>query len=205
MVHRTLIIVLIALFFGVYQSLTFTVHTTAMKALFIQMNQVYSIDETKKLQQSLNGDRLARSRYAEVALLQTLFAEIRRLHPEPAHVRTIVTQLLSGAYVQLPDEGILYQQLIHLFPGQLQARISSHVSVQQQYSLSGAVIHEVLLGVREDERGKLYTWIQFEAHGTHSANALAYHLIDYVNYKITGRNIGPYGHSPYTERRPLIL
>lgn len=114
-------------------------------------------------------------------------------------------EALKGGHLKFHDQGDLYEKLVaHLQPT-LKTRRSSHDSCEQQYSFSGPVISEVLIGVSRDKEGNKRTWIQFEKHNMRTIIGLIMHLIDYLQYKLLGKNIGPYGKSEYTERRPFII
>ncbi len=114
-------------------------------------------------------------------------------------------ELLKGGHIRFEDNGLFYNELVDEFYTNLSPRYSSHKSSQQQYSLSGPVIKEVLFGVSKDVQGKETTWIQFEKNNTKTFISLILHLFDYIMHKLTGKNIGPYGTSIFTEKNPFII
>ncbi len=114
-------------------------------------------------------------------------------------------EILKGGHIKFEDNGSFYNELVEEFNTNLQPRISSHKSSAQQFSLSGPVIKEVLFGVTVDGNGKEKTWMQFEKNNTKTLLNLILHLFDYIKHKLTGKNIGPYGDSVFTENNPFII
>ena len=141
--------------------------------------------------------------HLEVNFVLKLIAELRISFNQNSIVTTeILEEMLKGAYLRFEDNGELYNKLVHLFHANLQKRRSSHDSCAQQYSFSGPIVKEILFGVSK-ENGLKTTWIQFERHDTNTPVNFVLHLGDYFLYKWTGKNIGPYGSSNYTESNPL--
>jgi hypothetical protein len=118
--------------------------------------------------------------------------------------------LLYGAHV-LVDEPYLYERW--LFPGASHQRISSHhpeidKAEYPDYGMRGPLVREKLHG-----RTSHGTWLQLEktpATMTAGKRKLptwtdVKHLIDYVMYRLTRSNVGPWGRSAATERRPMYL
>lgn len=110
------------------------------------------------------------------------------------------------------------------FPAPLKYRASSHISHgEKQGSFTTPVLHHVLFSTRKEDPhdpvSKKYTWVQLENKPIKSVqewrfsptsilneicNAIL-HFLDFLKYKITGRNIGAYGTSEYTENKPLKI
>ena len=122
-----------------------------------------------------------------------------------------VTQLrdvLHGGHV-LIDDPQLYTRW--QFANVSHKRISSHhhdidKKLYPDYGMRGYVVREELHG-----RTHHGTWMQLEktpvTTGTKKLPSLddIKHLADYVIYRITRSNVGPWGLSQLTERRPLYL
>ena len=116
--------------------------------------------------------------------------------------------VLWGGHVLVDDPG-LYERWI--FPQQSRQRISSHhhnidKKKYPDIGMRGPLVREKLHG-----RTAQGTWVQLEktpaAIGTKklpSPQDVA-HLMDYVVYRVTRRNVGPWGLSHRTERRPMYL
>ncbi len=141
-----------------------------------------------------------------------------RLRPEEAaiiadleHHGLDVVQLrevLCGAHV-LIDEPTLYDRW--RFPQLSRERLSSHHRTvdKQRYpdlGLRGPLVREKLHG-----RTAQGTWVQLEKTPASMGgfklptwNDLQ-HLVDYVVYRITKRNVGPWGLSGHVEKRPMYL
>jgi hypothetical protein len=114
--------------------------------------------------------------------------------------------VLRGAQV-LVDDTSLYERW--QFPGVSHQRISSHhheidKHKYPDYGMRGPVLREKL-------HGRLFhgTWVQLEktpvAPGKRPSWIDVVHLADYVIYKATRSNVGPWGRSVDTEKRPLYL
>lgn len=113
-----------------------------------------------------------------------------------------MAQILQGAHVCVTDtEGSFYDFFKHL-PG-VWTRISSHQSDREQFGIpEGRVISTVLVGTLNNS-----TWFQLEADPwdpRHNFRGSFFHVLDYLEYRFTGRNIGPLGTSSSTDRRPLV-
>jgi hypothetical protein len=116
--------------------------------------------------------------------------------------------LLCGGHV-LVDDPQLYQDW--QFAKVSHLRISSHhhdidKKLYPDFGMRGHVVREKLHG--RTARG---TWMQLEktpaAFGQRKLPSLTdlRHLMDYVVYRITRSNVGPWGLSRLTERHPLYL
>jgi len=114
--------------------------------------------------------------------------------------------VLRGAHV-LVDDPSLYERW--QFPGVSHERISSHhheidKHEYPDYGMQGPVLREKLHG-----RLAHGTWVQLEktpvAPGKRPSWIDLVHLADYVIYKVTRSNIGPWGRSADTEKRPMYL
>lgn len=124
---------------------------------------------------------------------------------DPVRTQDILQEMLNGGHLNMEDGGKFYDELVRNFNSSISKRISSHHSVAQQYSLSYPISKEVLFGVTEDAEGRKRTWMQFEKHNTKNLLNIILHLIDYIKYRITGKNIGPFGSSEHTDSNPLIV
>lgn len=118
--------------------------------------------------------------------------------------------LLRGAHV-LVDESYLYDRW--LFPGVSHQRISSHhpeidKRTYPDYGMRGPLVREKLHG-----RTVHGTWLQLEkTPATMTAGKRkpptwndVKHLVDYVIYRLRRSNVGPWGLSGMTEKRPMYL
>lgn len=142
----------------------------------------------------------------------------RRLTPEEAAVLADLEshgldvpqlrEVLRGAHV-LIDEPSLYERW--LFPRVSHQRLSSHHPDidKRRYpdiGMRGPLLREKLHG--RTARG---TWVQLEktpaAFGKRKLPSWqdVLHLADYVMYRLTRSNIGPWGRSGSTEKRPMYL
>jgi hypothetical protein len=116
--------------------------------------------------------------------------------------------VLCGGHV-LVDDPQLYESW--RFPEASHPRLSSHhrdidKSLYPDIGLRGPVVREKLHG-----RTANGTWLQLEktpaAFGKRKLPSLndLRHLMDYVVYRVTRSNVGPWGLSRVTERRPMYL
>ena len=154
----------------------------------------------------------------EGAYRKGLLAAAEQLSPEEAAIISDlernglqVSQLhdvLCGGHV-LIDDPQLYEDW--RFTGVSHLRISSHhrdidKARYPDIGMRGQVVREKLHG-----RTAQGTWVQLEktpaAFGKRklpSVNDIR-HLLDYVIYRVTRSNVGPWGLSQLTERRPMYL
>jgi hypothetical protein len=117
-------------------------------------------------------------------------------------------EVLCGAHV-LVDEPMLYERW--RFP-KSRSRLSSHHKTidKEQFpdiGFKGPLVREKLHG-----RTAAGTWIQLEKTPAEAGGCLRFpsmsdvwHLFDYLVYRATRRNVGPWGLSGVTERRPMYL
>jgi hypothetical protein len=116
--------------------------------------------------------------------------------------------VLCGGHV-LVDDPQLYEEW--QFTGVSYPRLSSHhhdidKKRYPDFGMRGQVVREKLHG-----RTQQGTWVQMEktpaAFGKRKLPSLSdfRHLMDYVVYRITRSNVGPWGLSRMTERRPMYL
>jgi hypothetical protein len=147
-----------------------------------------------------------------------LVAAAGRLSPEEAAILADleghglqVPQLhdvLCGGHV-LVDDPKLYEDW--RFSKGSHPRLSSHhrdidKALYPDIGMRGQVVREKLHG-----RTAQGTWVQLEktpaAFGGSKLPSLSdlRHLVDYVVYRFTGSNVGPWGLSRMTERRPMYL
>src|SRR5215217_6759689 len=143
----------------------------------------------------------------------------KRLTPEEAAVLSDlesygldVNQLrdvLYGGHV-LIDDPELYERW--RFPKVTRQRLSSHHRTVDKQSYPDLGMHGPL--VREKLHGRTAngTWVQLEKtpaafggrHRLPTWNDVL-HLVDFIVYRVTKRNVGPWGLSSATERRPMYL
>ncbi|MFJ8754760.1 hypothetical protein ACIREO_36445 [Streptomyces sp. NPDC102441] len=147
-----------------------------------------------------------------------LVAAARRLSPEEAAILSDLERhglqvpqlhdVLCGGHV-LVDEPRLYEDW--RFAEVSHERLSSHhrdidKALYPDIGMRGAVVREKLHG-----RTAQGTWVQLEktpaAFGARKLPSVSdlRHLMDYVVYRVTRSNVGPWGLSRMTERRPLYL
>jgi hypothetical protein len=147
-----------------------------------------------------------------------LVAAVARLSPEEAEVLADLEQhglqvpqlhdVLCGGHV-LVDDPQLYEKW-RAAQGS-HPRLSSHhrdidKTLYPDIGMRGHVVREKLHG-----RTANGTWVQLEktpaAFGGSKLPSLddLRHLMDYVVYRFTGSNVGPWGLSRMTERRPMYL
>lgn len=117
--------------------------------------------------------------------------------------------VLRGAHV-LVDDPALYERW--QFPKVSTQRISSHhheidKAKYPDYGMRGPLLREKLHG-----RTMHGTWVQLEKTPVAIGKGLkmpswhdVVHLADYVMYRVTRSNIGPWGRSQDTEKRPMYL
>jgi hypothetical protein len=117
--------------------------------------------------------------------------------------------VLCGGHV-LIDNPDLYERW--RFPKVTRPRLSSHHRTVDTVTYPDPGMHGPLVREKLHGRTATGTWVQLEKtpaafganHRLPSWNEVL-HLADYVVYRITKRNVGPWGLSAVTERRPMYL
>ena len=111
------------------------------------------------------------------------------------------SEIIKGGHVMIEDDGELYKFLEDFS----ESRISSHHKENKEKDdksfQAGEIFREFLFG--QTKEGK--TWLQLEAHSTGGIYNLLAHLIDYITYKITGKNVGQYGISDNLDSNPITI
>ena len=170
------------------QELENIVEKRGLRPILDKVKQIEGIDRRRLMK------RLVRCKDHEERVLKDLD---QRFVFSTAHLK----EMLMGAHIRLDDKGKTYQEWAKM--AVVQARISSHPSDGQQFSIKGALIKELLFSAISDS-GKTFTWFQLENHPV-SFGSILRHMIDYVKYKISAANQGPYGSSPITDLQPLCI
>lgn len=117
--------------------------------------------------------------------------------------------VLCGGHV-LVDDPQLYDRW--RFPKVTRQRLSSHHRTMDKQTYPDLGMHGPLLREKLHGRTASGTWVQLEktpaafgaGHRLPSWNDVL-HLVDYVVYRVTKQNVGPWGLSAVTERRPMYL
>lgn len=157
-------------------------------------NQPESPLSEKELQKI--RDMWKKSSEEEKALLRALLGQMDDMMQ--------VAHLFKGGHLMLEDNGEIHRQMSAMKSRMDRSKSSSHQSDSPQYSIQGHLFKEALAGTRT-RHDKKYTWLQLEGHPVNSFTNLILHLLDFLKYKWYGKNVGPYGMSEFTERKPLIL
>lgn len=116
--------------------------------------------------------------------------------------RIELKEMLQGAHIHIYDNGKAFEEWSKLLSKK--NRISSHPSTSQQFSIQGKFLREMLFSAHIDFKGNRYTWFQLEKNPANIGYTLR-HLIDFVKYKISSANQGPFGRSFFTHHKPLLL
>ena len=145
------------------------------------------------------ADAVEQSTDAEVRVMSDL---VDRGMSIPALV-----SVLQGAHVLVGDDE-LYERWI--FPTSRRRMSSHHRTVDKSrtpdYGLDGPLVRESLHG-----KAEVGTWVQLERTkatfqwGKRPTWSDVVHIRDYVLYRITGKNVGPWGLSAHVDTRPMLL
>lgn len=117
--------------------------------------------------------------------------------------------VLYGGHV-LVDDPELYERW--RFPNVTRERLSSHHRTVDKKSYPDLGMHGPLVREKLHGRTATGTWMQLEktpaafggGHNLPTWNDVL-HLVDFVVYRVTKQNVGPWGLSAVTERRPMYL
>lgn len=133
---------------------------------------------------------------AENPLLGFLYGQLARAD------EVIMKEILSGAHARIEDPQGSYYHFLTTLPHSTQ-RISSHTSDMAQYGIDGGkIVSEMLVG----KLGNV-TWLQLEGstwNPQHRPVASFGHVLDFIEYRITRRQIGPLGTSEFSEWHPIF-
>lgn len=116
-------------------------------------------------------------------------------------------EILKGAHIVIENPKV-YQALINNTENR--KRISSHYKgkKKEERGINLKTTADFLVGLNRNDK----VWLQLEGHKVsfedgliRGAILLVLHMIDYLQYKFTGKNVGPCGLSEYVERDPIIV
>ena len=105
--------------------------------------------------------------------------------------KEIRNEIRNGAFVVLMDMGSFY----HTHDGSTRCW-TEHVSIVPVYDIVGKT-GTVLVGITETGD----SWVQWER----SQCLSTHHCCDWIRYKWSGKNQGPFGETGYTEQNPITL
>ncbi|OQR99358.1 hypothetical protein ACHHYP_06918 [Achlya hypogyna] len=118
---------------------------------------------------------------------------------------TVLMELLKGAHVVVENDAGVFYGLLKNISTTTYPRISSHVSVATQYAVpQGPLLDTLLTGTTLSND----SWFQFEGANWDPVERPVdsmLHVLNYVEYKIRGVQIGPLGTSEHTDRSPLRI
>lgn len=160
------------------------------------------VDITSRVAEYRDGLRRAADRLTRHEA--TIIADLEQHGLDVPQLR----EVLWGAHV-LVDDPDLYEAW--RFPKSRERLSSHHKTVDKEtypdLGLKGPLVREKLHG-----RTKTGTWVQLEKTPAAMGDGFrlptwndVLHLCDFVVYRITKSNVGPWGLSKQTERRPLYL
>ncbi|CAE8612541.1 unnamed protein product [Polarella glacialis] len=135
---------------------------------------------------------------AENALLGLIYLQLAERNV------SIMREILKGAHILVEEDSRkLIYKLLSSLPG-AHARISSHMSDKKQYGIpEGRVLSTLLVGSLANS-----TWFQLEGHPWDPFRdpvGSTGHILDYIHYKLSGKNQGPLGASPFTDQHPMVF
>jgi hypothetical protein len=116
-------------------------------------------------------------------------------------------EILKGAHLVIKDKGI-HKKLKS--DTATRGRISSHYrgNKEEEFGVNLPSTADFLVGLNRDG----ISWLQienskvsFEEGIIYGAGLVLLHILDYLYYKFTGKNVGPCGLSQYTESNPIKL
>lgn len=117
-------------------------------------------------------------------------------------------EVIKGGHLIICDGGKLYRQLKEQSEekGVFRKRISSHhrdrIDPKDNHDIGiDSGLGELLVGVTKDGD----TYLQLEGAPVKDIWSFIKHMLDFIAYKITGKNIGAYGSSIHTESNALYI
>ena len=177
------------------------VHTAVLaRQLSVLMRVVYeaqSIDTSATVCPPLRSHALVNIPVYYTWLDCHVLGTLRHLLPRPT-----LCHALQGAHVLLEKDVGQFYQWVRCLNGSY-ARASSHVSSVKVFAVE--VANGSLIAGFLDSTNS--SWFQMEADAWRPGRAFLpsmFHVLNFVYYAATDTQVGPYGTSRYTERRPLI-
>jgi hypothetical protein len=123
---------------------------------------------------------------------------------EAVKLPSFADEFYSGGYIFIKDNGKAYDHWMQLGDNlTLREGWSSHKSLDPQHSYNSPLVGEMLFGTTE-LNGEKGSWVQLEAYST-NLTEWPHHMLTFGIHVITGQNVGPFGTSDYTEKKPLII
>lgn len=145
------------------------------------------------------------SKASELVVLQDIIDMVSTAPLDGEGRAELLADILQGAHVHIVDDGTFYTKWSQM--DNAKARISSHAAKADsiQYGISGPWIHEILFGVVDHENTDA-TFFQLEnsPYGREILNSIR-HVIDYLKYRVRGKNQGPYGESEHKDDNPIFI
>jgi len=126
---------------------------------------------------------------------------------------TLMDDILNGAHVVVrydPKFPQYFGWYYRFFTTMQDAytRTSSHRSSSPQYGIpEGAVLKTLLVGEQPDSP-TLDSWFQLEGaqwNPLHAPLSSVMHILNYLQYKLTNRQVGPLGTSEHTDSNPVFV
>ena len=175
------------------------------------VEQNHQIDLTAKAIAKIIEDMCNATASEMILIIDVLYVIYGKNFENPSKIineqgYAVVIEFLKGGYLLIDDDGELYKHW-HENLNELRPRFSSHQSTDQQFGLKGDFVKEALFGTTfTDASSNKQTWIQLERTSTGGGLLnLIYHLLNYLQYKFSKKNIGPYGTSKFTEQKSVKI
>ncbi len=116
--------------------------------------------------------------------------------------------LLKGGHLIIYDNGALYKDLKKAGNNFaiLRKRLSSHHKNrlnpnEHDIGIDTEVFGELLVGTTKEG----HTYMQFEGAPIKDLWSFIVHMMHYIQYKVTGKNVGYLGISDFTEANPIVI
>ncbi|KDO32929.1 hypothetical protein SPRG_02622 [Saprolegnia parasitica CBS 223.65] len=135
----------------------------------------------------------------ERIILATLYTQLLNKHSK------VLMEIVKGAHVIVENDHGTYYELFRNITATTYTRISSHASIVSQYAVpQGPLLETLLTGVTAEK----HSWFQFEGANWDPIDRpidSILHVLNYLEYKVRGVQIGPLGTSLHTDRNPLRI
>lgn len=122
-------------------------------------------------------------------------------------------EVLKGAHIVIQGDEDVYRKMME--ETSVRNRISSHYRGQkeEEKGINLKNYADFLVGLTKHEGGQKKVFMQMEGHKVdfsqgiiRGAILLVLHMLDFLKYRWTGKNIGPCGKSEHTENNaPIVL
>ncbi|OQS02623.1 hypothetical protein THRCLA_05027 [Thraustotheca clavata] len=176
-----------------------TLDSTLYALMNAMLNAEFNVSDIDLVDMHIPQVRNVDTIAVERIILGTLYTQLVNKHGK------VLMEIMKGAHVIVENDQGRYYELFKNISCTTYSRISSHYSIDVQYAVPQGPLLDTLLTGRTVTND---SWFQFEGANWDPIDRpidSMLHVLNYVEYKIRGVQIGPLGTSKHTDRNPLLI